>query len=422
MGASVLDRLRRLNAAYPRQFWVLFWGMLLNASGTSMIWPFLTIYMRERFDLPLTSVALVLTMNSMIGLVSSFIAGAVVDRVGRKGAMVASLAITSLTMFGLSLADSLPVWVALMAVNGAFAPLYRVGVDSMAADLIPSPNRPSAYALLRMSMNLGVAIGPTIGGFVAAISYSWAFRGASAAQGLFALLLLATVAETAPFRAALRTAETKIKRPAEKFAGYERVLRDRRFMGFAAAYTLAGMCYAMMWMLLPVYAKDNFGVPENMYGFIPATNAIMVVLLQYGVTGITRRFNTLWVLAVGSLFFAVGVGSVGWGAGWAAFLISMVIASIGELIVVPTSSTLTADLAPPEMRGRYMSIYSLTHSLGIGIGPVIGGLLNDRLAPVAIWYGGLVIGLFAVAWFVRMAWTSPVRAVPIVAEAVEPQA
>jgi len=396
--------------------------MLLNASGSSMIWPFLTIYMKERFDLPLTSVALVLTMNSMIGLVSSFIAGAVVDRVGRKGAMVASLAVTSLTMLGLSLANTLPIWVALMAVNGAFAPLYRVGVDAMAADLIPAPNRPSAYALLRMSQNLGVAIGPTIGGFVAAISYAWAFRGASIAQGLFALLLLAAVAETAPFRAARGAPQAKMVRPAVRFAGYEHVLRDRRFMGFATAYTLAGMCYAMLWMLLPVYAKDNFGVPENMYGFIPATNAIMVVLLQYGVTSLTRRYNTLWVLAVGSLFFAVGVGSVGWGASWAAFLISMVIATIGELIVVPTSTTFTADLAPPEMRGRYMSIYNLTHSLGIGLGPVIGGLLNDNLAPVAIWYGGLTIGLLAVAGFVRMAWSSPARAVPIVAEAVEPPA
>ena len=418
----MLTRLRRLSATYPRQYWVIFWGILLNSSGSSMIWPFLTIYMRERFDLPLTAVALVLTMNSMIGLVSSFIAGAVVDRVGRKGAMVASLAITSLTMFGLSLADSLPIWVALMAVNGAFAPLYRVGVDAMAADLIPSKDRPSAYALMRMSQNLGVAIGPTIGGFVAAISYAWAFRGASAAQGLFALLLMATVAETAPFRAALRRPEAKIRRPAERFAGYEHVLRDQRFMGFAFAYTLAGMCYAMLWMLLPVYAKDNFGVPENMYGFIPATNAVMVVLLQYGVTALTRRFNTLWVLAVGSMFFAVGVGSIGWGAGWAAFLISMVIATIGELIVVPTSTTFTADLAPPDMRGRYMSIYNLTHSLGIGLGPVIGGLLNDNFAPVAIWYGGLTIGLLAVAGFVRMAWSSPARAVPTVADSVEPPA
>jgi MFS family permease len=148
----------------------------------------------------------------------------------------------------------------------------------------------------------------------------------------------------------------------------------------------------------------------------------MVVLLQYSVTSLTRRYNAFWVLALGSLFFAVGVGSVGWGAGWAAFLISMVIATVGELIVAPTSSTLTADLAPSDMRGRYMSIYNLTNSLGIGLGPVIGGLLNDHIAPVAIWYGGLAIGLLAAAGFVGMARLSPVRTVPAFNEDAAPQA
>jgi MFS family permease len=230
---------------------------------------------------------------------------------------------------------------------------------------------------------------------------------------------LLAVAETAPFRM-MRGEAAQAARPAERFAGYERVLRNGRFMGFALAYTFAGMCYSFMWMLLPVYAKDNFGVPENMYGFIPATNAVMVVVLQYAVTGVTRRFNLLWVLAVGSLFFAIGVGSVGLGAAWAAFLVSMIIATIGELIVVPTSSTFTADLAPPDMRGRYMSIYSVTYSLGIGFGPVIGGLLNDHVAPAAIWYGGLTIGLLAVAGFVRLAWSLPARRAPEFAEVVEP--
>lgn len=139
----MLTRLRRLSAAHPRQFWIIFWGMLLNATGSSMIWPFLTIYMRERFDISLTSVALVLTMNSMIGLVSSFIAGAIVDRVGRKGAMVASLAVTSLTMLGLSLANTLPVWLALMAVNGAFAPLTASGWTRWRRISSPPPTAPA---------------------------------------------------------------------------------------------------------------------------------------------------------------------------------------------------------------------------------------------------------------------------------------
>ena len=78
---------------------------------------------------------------------------------------------------------------------------------------------------------------------------------------------------------------------------------------------------------------------------------------------------------------------------------SMVIITIGELIIVPTSSTYVANLAPPDMRGRYMSIYSLTWSLSIGIGPVLGGFLSDSYGSSATWYGGLVIGVISTTLF-----------------------
>ncbi|MGA9349572.1 MAG: MFS transporter [Anaerolineae bacterium] len=68
-----------------------------------------------------------------------------------------------------------------------------------------------------------------------------------------------------------------------------------------------------------------------------------------------------------------------------------------------TITALTANLAPPTMRGRYMGVYSLTWGLGIGLGPVVGGFLNNNLAPVAIWYSGLGMGLVAVLGFVLLA-------------------
>jgi MFS family permease len=72
------------------------------------------------------------------------------------------------------------------------------------------------------------------------------------------------------------------------------------------------------------------------------------------------------------------------------------------MILVPTGTTVTANMAPIDMRGRYMGIYGLTWSIGIGVGPVIGGYLSDQIAPVAIWYGGLAIGLAAVVGFLLL--------------------
>ena len=398
----MLDRIRQATAGYPRQFWLLFWGMLISAAGGSMIWPFLTIYMRQRLDIPLTTVTLLFTLNSAAGLATTAVAGPVADRFGRKGVMVLSLAANSATMLAMSSAGTLRPWVILMAISGAFSPLFRVGGNSMVADLVEPERRASAYAFLRMSNNLGVAIGPSVGGFVTATSYALAFYIAAGASAVFTLLVLFFVAETVPQKQA--TSDQP-----QTDGGYSQVLRDRPFLAFCGVYSLTVMAHVLLMVLLPVYAKENFGVPENQYGFIMATNAAMVVLFQYATTRLTERYHHLPVLAVGSLFLALGTGSVALGWNFPTFLASMVILTIGEMIVVPTSIALTANLSPPAMRGRYMSVYSLTWGIGFGIGPVIGGFLNDNLAPVAIWYGGLAMGLAAMLGFVLLARALPVQ-------------
>jgi len=391
-------RARIEELGFPRQFWLLFWGMLLNTTGTSMVWPFMTIYLREHLGVSLTTVTLLMTLNSVAGLASVALVGPVVDRVGRKGAMVAGLAAGSAVLAAMSVAGTLPLWAFLMAAQGAVMPLYRVGADAMVADLIPAGRRPNAYALLRMATNLGIAIGPSVGGFVAARSYSLAFCIGAAAMATFALLILLLARETMPGK---RSA-TGHQPPAIENRGYGPVLRDRRFISFAGLLTLATIPAAMVMVLLPVYAKEQFGVPENQYGFIMATNAAMVVLFQYAVTQVSKRYRPVRVLALGALLYALGAGSVALGGSFPAFWISMVVLTLGELLLVPTATALTASLAPADMRGRYMGVYNLVWGVSYGTGPVIGGLLSDRIAPVATWIGGLAIGLAAAAGFAAM--------------------
>jgi len=397
----MLRRLRETSASYPRQFWLLFWGVLVNSSGASMVWPFLTIYLRQRLDVPLTTIALLLTLNALAGLASTSLTGPAVDRFGRKGAMVISLGAGCVFMLALARVDSLGSAALLMLVKGLTDPLYRVGSDAMVADLIPPARRAGAYALLRMIANLGVAIGPAIGGFITSVSYPLAFSIAAGTTLVYALLVGFFMRETIP--------QWPAEERARQAKGYGPVLRDRPFMAFCVAYSFAGMAYSLMMVLLPVYVKENFGVPESSYGFIMATNAAMVVLFQYSVTRLTQRYYHLPVLAVGSLFYAVGVGSVAWAAGFSGFLLSMVILTIGEMIMVPTSTALTANLAPPDMRGRYMGMYGLTWGVAMGIGPVLGGTLNDQVAPVAIWYAGLAFGAVALIGFVVLGWLLPRR-------------
>lgn len=396
---TLAQRTRAATAGYPRQYWLIFWGLLISASAGSMVWPFLTIYMREHLQAPLSTITWLLTLNGVMGIAATFIAGPVVDRFGRKGPMLISLLANSLIMLAFSLVDTLGAWAVLIAVMGALNPLYGVGSNAMIADLVEPDRRAGAYSLLRMIANLGVAIGPAVGGFVASVSYMLAFRIAAGANLLFALLILFFVRETAPQRQPQSDQQPKPTPQKQDAGGYGQVLRNRTFVAFCSAYVLASMAYSLMMVLLSIYAKENFAMPEQRFGLIMSANAFIVVLFQFSVTSVTKRHRPFPVLAIGSAFYALGVGSVAWGSGFPSFLLSMVIVTIGEMILIPTATTLTADLAPPDLRGRYMSVYSMTWSIGFAIGPVIGGYLNDTIAPSAIWYGGMTMALLAVAGF-----------------------
>ena len=383
---------------FPGQFWLMFAGMLISTIGASMIWPFLMIYVSERLNMPLTVAAGLLTLNSIAGLVSSFIAGPVIDRLGRKWVMVASLFTNGVGYLLMSQADSLPAFAVLMILQGAANPLYRVGADAMMADLIPAEKRIDAYSLMRLSNNVGVAIGPAVGGFLAAVSYTIAFYAAAAGLGIYGLLIATLARETLPQQAAVPP-ESLAMPARERFGGYGQVLRDRPYTAFILAFIFSQMSAAIMWVLLSVYAKTNFGVPESRYGMIPMTNALMVVVLQIPFTMATRRFRPQLVMAAGALFYAIGVGSVALGAGFWGFWTSMVVMTIGELILAPTSSTYAANLAPANMRGRYMSLYGLTWNVAAGIGPLSAGFLNDQIGPQSIWYGGGLVGLISAGLF-----------------------
>jgi MFS family permease len=394
----MLQNLRSLKDRYPRQFYLLLAGNLVSATGGAMIWPFLSIYLRQRLDLPLATIASLLTLNAAMGILSSFIAGPAADRIGRKRIMAISLCAGVVYFLLMSQAETLLAYAVLMGLWGAFNPLFSVGANAMIADLVPSKDRMDAYSLVRVIHNVGIAIGPIAGGFLAVVSYTYAFYGAALAFSIFAVLVIFFIRETLPAVDPQKAVSTG--------SGYGIVLRDRTFISFTLLFALTTMAASIMFILLPVYSKENFGLPENRYSFIVTVNASMCIFLQYFVTRFAKRYPALPVIGVGALFYAVGVGSVALGAGFSAFVVSMVIMTMGELILTPAATNMVAELAPVDMRGRYMSIYGLGWPIASGVGPLLGGFLSDTIAPVAMWYGGGMFGLLGAIGFFILARTT----------------
>lgn len=301
--------------------------------------------------------------------------------------MVISLSFNGLAYFAMIHAQTLGQFALLMALRGAFRPLYRIGSDAMLADLVSPDQRADAYALNRLSKNVGVAMGPALGGFLAATSYNIAFGIASITSIIFCLLIAFFAQETL-------SPQTHQKSTfPESIQGYSNIFADKFFMTFIFGVIFRQIGASILWVLLAAYAKENYGVTESLYGLIPTTNALMVVFLQVFVTKKTQQYPPIKVMTLGTFLYAAGVGSIALGNGFWGFLLSMVIVTIGELMVIPTGSSFTANIAPEDMRGRYMSLLALTWGAGSLVGPLLGGILNDQFYPVSIWYGGGIAGL-----------------------------
>jgi MFS family permease len=398
---NLLNKLKLLYHEYPRQYWLMITGVVISTAGGSMIWPFLLIYASGKLDLPLSTVATLISINAGTGLLSSLIAGTLADKIGRKVVMNFSLTVNGLAYFLMMNAETYPQFVGLMIMIGLSNPLYHVGADAMLADMIPSEKRTDAFAINRIANNAAFALGPAMGGFLATRSYDLAFYCAGIGFLTYSMILFFLARETLNTK---NVPQFSLKgsvvptQPSEgstvaQTEGYRRVFQDKGYMTFVGLLSLGLIAPTMLWILMPVYAKTNYGIPESLYGWIPTTNAVMCVFVQYRVTSITRQHLTLPVLGAGMLIYALGVGSVALMSGFWGFWLSMVILTFGELTLVPTASKFVADLAPAALRGRYMSVHWLGWGLARTLSPIIGGFLNDNIAPRAIWMGGLLIGL-----------------------------
>jgi MFS family permease len=392
---------------YPKQFWLVAVGVLISSIGSSMIWPFQLIYASKVLNQPIATVATLISVSSFTGMFVSFLGGSIADRFGRKPVMFAAIFAHGLAYLLMSRATTYVGLLIPMTIMGAAMPFHAVGSDAMMADLIPQNERNRAYSILRMVNNAGIAIGPGIGGFIVSRSYTLAFYGAAVGMLAYSLILLLFVRETLK-----REEHMQQESLLENLRDYKRVLADRSYIGFVATVTFGMIAPLMLWTLYAVYTKTYFGLPEYLYSWLPITNALMCVFVQYFVTLFTRRYEPVRMVALGMFVYALGVGSVALMSNFWGFWVSMVILRFGELILIPTGTTYAANRAPADLRGRYMTIYWFTWGLARAAAPLVGGFLNDAISPKAIWTGGLAIGTVSTLILLILARKKKEEAIP----------
>jgi MFS family permease len=191
---------------------------------------------------------------------------------------------------------------------------------------------------------------------------------------------------------------------------YGPVLRDWPFLAFCASSIVATIVYVQMNTTFPVFVKEDFGIPENRYGLLIALNALMVVTMQFSITRWTNRYRRTSMLALSAALYAIGFGALSLAHTMWQFALCVAVWTIGEMTMIPVASALVADMAPETMRGRYMAVNGATWGIGFMVGPLLAGLISDRLGLVRVWTGSFLLGLLATVGYLTLARWLPAKA------------
>ena len=177
------------------------------------------------------------------------------------------------------------------------------------------------------------------------------------------------------------------------------MLADKAFVAFLVAAVLMGMVYIQMYNSLSVYLRDNHGIQPQGYGVLLTSSAITVICFQFWTMRVIKMQPQFLMMALGTVFYLIGFGMFGVVTVYWLFVLAVVIITVGEMIVVPTSQTLAAGFARTDMRGRYMAVFGLSVSIPAAIGPLAAGIVLDNYQPNLLWYLSVLLCAISASGF-----------------------
>ncbi len=369
--------------------WIAITVRFLGMFAFAIYGPFFLLYLNQTRGLTMTAAGTVVAVSSLSSAFSQVLGGMVTDRFGRKKSMVIFSAVDVMVNIALTLSIGLaaPIWtIAFIYIVGGFlSGMKSPATTAIILDLAPRERLTEAYGIAQIVANIGWVIGPLLGGFMfASLSYAW----------LFGLAILTSLSCFVLILAALKESYAG-SRTGSGFKAAFSIKPDKALFYYIGLNLLVFISYTQIINMYSVFVVDKLGFTAAQYGIILTIVSAFAVVFQYPVTRmVATRMGDRSALFWGSLIFGLGYLSLGWITGFAWSVIAILFITVGELLFVPSSSSVVGRLAPPDQRGRYMGLLGTGCGVGIAIGPLLGGALFDAAADTPVFMWG-VIGAIA---------------------------
>ncbi|MDB5085903.1 MAG: hypothetical protein JWN30_2789 [Bacilli bacterium] len=315
-----------------------------------------------------------LAVSSTFYIISSFAGGWLSDHAGQRWVTLTGLILRGIGIliypYGvLNAGWILPAAILTGLGNGIYIPAAKAGI----ATLAELKERRTVFSLRGIAANIGTTLGPLLGGYLFARSIFWLFTVSTVLYvglGIVHALLL-------PAKIKTDTSATEIMRKAAAPRMYV-VFKDSRYL----MYTVISI---LIWLL---YAQLTFSVPLRItylhmgsaaIGWIWALSSILIIAFQAGLTKRAAGHSPLRLLAWGTLLFAVGFGTISLSRGFWSLLASVLLITVGEMLVMPTIDSTVALFATEHTAGLYYGVASVAFGIGDALGNYLGGWVMNTV-------------------------------------------
>lgn len=388
LASSAAHRYIQSYKGLARESWMLSLVMFINRSG-AMVIPFMTMFITSKLGYSLQEAGLVMSCFGIGSLFGSWLGGWLVDRFGSYRVQWLSLFISAPLYFVMPHFHSLTaICISLLLLSIVTESLRPA--NSVAIQLYSKrENMTRAFSLNRMAINLGFSVGPGIGGLLAAISFDWLFYmngiGNLIAGIVFVIFFRSRRNRNQQLasEASAPVAEKATRSP----------YRDSPFILFTVFCVVYCVGFMQLLNTVPVYYQ-SIGLSEKTIGIVLAYSGLVIVLLEMPLVGfLEKKWSVTRVLAIGTLLTGASYLVYNINPSLAMVYLSLTLLSVGEILVFPFMSTVTALRSGERNRGAYMGMQGLSVAIGFIASPLIGTSLADNYGYPTLWFfiGGLLV-------------------------------
>ena len=369
----------------PREAWLLSLVEFVNRSG-NMVFFYMTLYLTQTFGYSPTRAGQVISAFGLGALLGTYLGGKLTDTIGAYNVQKISLVLTGVGYLVLGQLTSYWTILVLMFLAGIMSEALHPANATAMSQVCPPELRTKGFALNRLAINLGVTIGPVVGGYLAMVNYNLLFWIDGITCLLAAGLFMVFFKTARPPVAAVEFQEGT--QPVRRS-----VFKDFYFLKVLAFSFFLGMIFVQLFNTFPLFFRTVYGFRENRIGLLIAVNTVIIVLFEMLLMDALKKQPLKRVIALGALLMGGGFALMPLGRGFLFGAFTVVVWTVGEMLTLPSLTTLIANHSDDAVRGKYMGMFGFAFALSLMVGPAVGANIYASLGPDILWYGCGVLGI-----------------------------